>query len=235
MKAAAGTGGRASSAREVGEALATLFPPFAATAVIALDGLQPACPYPEERAAVAGAAAGRRAEFLAGRACAHRALGALGRDGVGVGRGPAREPLWPPGVVGSISHAGDLAVAVAATDSHAWGLGVDLEPLESPLDAAVERLVLTDSERTACRSWPGGSTTVFCIKECVYKCVFPATRWQLEFEEVTVELDPASGRYRAILDERFRLGGIALPPLEGRVGVAGGFALAGLCAAPLTG
>ncbi len=53
-----------------------------------------------------------------------------------------REPLWPAGVVGSISHSGELAGAVVARASDAWSVGLDIELLDPPLDAAVQRMVL---------------------------------------------------------------------------------------------
>ena len=47
----------------------------------------------------------RKAEFLAGRYCARAALAQLdGSLAVNIGIGANREPLWPPGFVGSITH-----------------------------------------------------------------------------------------------------------------------------------
>lgn len=230
----------APASREVGRAVASLFPASAATAVTPIGEVDPPGTHPEEaayreeRAAVAGAAPRRRAEFAAGRASAHAALAALGRDGLPVGRGTRREPRWPEGVVGSICHAGHLAAAVAAPARQAWGVGLDMEPADSSLDAGVQRLVLTSAERARPRS-PSATTMAFCVKEATFKCVFPATGWLLDFHDVSVvEVDPVGGRCRAVVDERFRVGGAALPPLEGRVAVAGGFVLAGLWVASLT-
>ena len=55
----------------------------------------------------------RRAEFFYGRLRAQAPLAALGFNGVTVGTGAMREPLWPEGVIGSITHSGDLAAAIA--------------------------------------------------------------------------------------------------------------------------
>ncbi|MEV4420566.1 hypothetical protein AB0L40_11415 [Patulibacter sp. NPDC049589] len=60
--------------------------------------------FPEEFVAVRHAVETRRREFVTGRACAHRALAALGVPVVPIMSGPNREPLWPEGVVGSITH-----------------------------------------------------------------------------------------------------------------------------------
>ena len=60
-----------------------------------------ACP-----AEIARSAPKRQAEFLCGRIAAHEAMRRLGieywRAPIGIGR--SREPLWPHGVAGSISH-----------------------------------------------------------------------------------------------------------------------------------
>lgn len=219
-------------------ALAGLFPRFVAGALTRVGDADGGGAHPDELDAVAGAAPGRRAQFLAGRACAHAVLQALGRDLPVVARGPTRAPAWPPGVVGSIAHTAELAGAVAAPAEQVWGLGLDLEPLEPPLDVGVERLVLTAAERGAPRPahalGPFASKIVFCAKECVYKCVSPPTGWRLDFPDVRVRVDLAGGRYQAVVAERFRVAGTPLPPLVGRFAVAEGVVLAGLCVGPLT-
>ncbi|MDQ3932236.1 MAG: 4'-phosphopantetheinyl transferase superfamily protein [Actinomycetota bacterium] len=216
--------------------LAQLFPPFVAGAFAPISAGTASSLHSEEQTAVTRSVAARRYQFTAGRACAHAALRTIGYEGQPVGRGSAGEPLWPPGVVGSISHAGDLAGAVVARAEEAWGLGLDVERLEPPLAPNVERLVLTDSERTCIRpqhdleAYRG--KVAFCVKECVHKCLFPATRWVLDFQDVVVEVDLFRSRYRAVVDDRFRLQGLPLLPLEGRFAVVEGYLLAGLCVPP---
>lgn len=211
--------------------LAGLYPPVVAT-VLARVGAQPVGLHPREHAAVAGAGPERRRQFLTGRACAHDALRRLGLDdGSPVGRGAGGEPLWPLGAVGSIAHTEGLAGAVVAWARDAWGLGLDLEHLDPPLEPAVERLVLTDPERAGLLAGhplaPYAGKIAFCVKEAVYKALFPATRWRLEFGDVAVDVDPEGWRYRAVVDERFTLAGRPIAPLAGRLAVADGYVLAG--------
>ena len=216
--------------------LTQLFPPAAGTALTRVGDEQPDCPYPSERAVTAGASGRRRCEFLAGRACAHAALRAIGGDGLPIGRGAMREPLWPSGVVGSISHAGGLAGAVVAPAGAAWGVGLDIEVVGPPLDAAVERLVLSPAELSgtdgARRPDPERAKIAFAAKECVYKCLFPRTRWPLELHDAAIEVDTDRCRYRAVVDERFRHDGVPLPPLQGRFAIVGSHVLAGLWIGP---
>lgn len=215
----------------VSRTLATVFPPAVAVAAAAVGTAHEV--QPEEHAAVAHAAPARRDQFLAGRACAHVALSAIGRDVSAVRQGPTRAPEWPPGTVGSIAHTATVACAVVAATADAWGVGVDLEPLDPPLDPGVERLVLAADELADDR--PDGhplapflSKIAFCAKECVYKCVSPSTGWSLEFHDVLVRVDLERGRYTAAVDERFRVDGAPLPLLQGRFAVAGGMLVAGL-------
>ncbi|HWC12066.1 MAG TPA: hypothetical protein VG455_12685 [Acidimicrobiales bacterium] len=175
-------------------------------------------PYPEERDAVAGAGERRRREFLSGRSCAHAALAALGRDEGAVAVGPHRHPVWPPGVVGSISHAGSWAGAVVAPAGSVWAVGFDLEPLDPPLSPDVERLVAVAPDPVD----PYRSKVVFSAKECVYKCLFPATGWALDFADVSVDLDLPGGRFSARVAAPFPGG------LEGTVAIDRGHVFTGL-------
>lgn len=213
---------------EVARVISALFPDTAATAVVTLGDELP-CPYAGELEVIAGAGRVRRREFLAGRACAHAALRAIGRDGAPIARGTMREPLWPAGVVGSIAHGGQLAGAVVARAAEAWGVGLDIELLDPPLDEAVERMVLRPGELTANRDL---ARIAFAIKESVYKCLYPGTGWRLGFHDLVVEIDPASGRYTAVVDARRPLlAGRRLGELEGGFATWGGHVLAGLAMA----
>ena len=197
---------------------ARLFPPEV-VGVLAPIADAPS-PYDEERRAVAGAGERRRREFLSGRACAHAALAALGRDEGAIGVGPGRRPRWPAGVVGSISHAGDRAGAVVARADAMWAVGFDLEPLDPPLTPEVERLVGVASDPDD----PYVTKVAFSAKECLYKCLFPATGWPLEFRDITVEVDLGAGRFHARLATPFS----RHPPLGGRVVVEQGYVFTGL-------
>src|SRR6266545_1189255 len=88
----------------------------------------------------------RQAEFLAGRYAAELALANLGITGV-VERASNGAPLWPQGVVGSITHGGGLVAAVVGSASHYAGIGIDAEPLIATSTAGdVETLVADRTE-----------------------------------------------------------------------------------------
>jgi 4'-phosphopantetheinyl transferase EntD len=90
----------------------------------------------DERDAVASALPGRRAEFVTGRVLARQALAALGIRPASIPVARSGAPVWPPGVVGSITHCVGLrACAVGRRDEHA-GIGIDATPAR-PLPGGV--------------------------------------------------------------------------------------------------
>lgn len=142
----------------------------------------------------------RRAEFRAGRAVAHRAMQALGLAVSPVLAAPTRAPIWPRGLVGSISHDATRAVAVVARARDHRALGIDVEPA-TPLDRELWPEVLTAGELATLDAHgiaPGlAAKLIFCAKEAVYKAQFPLTGRVLGFHEVDVTLDLAIQRFAA--------------------------------------
>jgi 4'-phosphopantetheinyl transferase EntD len=166
----------------------------------------------------------RLQEFTAGRGHARRALEQLGLHQPEVGVGPDRAPLWPPGYVGSISHAGDLVLAVAARSTALRAIGVDLEPAV-PLDADLLQRVCRPEELTRLATSAAPSQRaklVFSAKESVYKCIAPLTGVFLEFEDVEILF--AAGEERFLARGHGRAAALLVP--EGLAGVfveAGGY------------
>jgi 4'-phosphopantetheinyl transferase EntD len=106
--------------------LRAVTPPGAFSACLADNG-QSLQPHTAEAVLMSHAAPGRQREFALGRACARAALASLGHGHAVLGRRGDGAPLWPGGVVGSISHTQGLAVALAAPAGAFRGLGVDVE------------------------------------------------------------------------------------------------------------
>src|ERR1700720_1454604 len=74
----------------------------------------------------------RQREFLAGRWCAKQALQCLGAGSTHVAIAEDRAPIWPGGVVGSITHTGDFAAAAVAWAADVAALGIDSEQIIDP-------------------------------------------------------------------------------------------------------
>ncbi|HEX6376096.1 MAG TPA: 4'-phosphopantetheinyl transferase superfamily protein [Allosphingosinicella sp.] len=191
--------------------LAQLFPPGAALCVATPD-LYDAPLTAAEAGWMADAVEARRREFAAGRACARQALARLGVSDAGLGRSPDRSPIWPAGVVGSISHSRGFCVAVAARQRDVAALGMDVETA-GPLEAGVEAMVCSAGELDALADQAGplrsaGSKLLFCGKEALYKAYYPRHRTFLGFHDVEMAVDAVdecSGTLRA------RLVGPSLP------------------------
>lgn len=145
----------------------------------------------------------RQAEFLAGRLCARDMLAAHGQAGATVGIGAHREPLWPAGLCGSISHNQAYAAALVVPSHAVQGIGIDIESLISEYDPGFAGIVLSPDEQERLGAQPGGwqyaasLTAVFSAKESFFKAAFPEVQAYFDFDALElVELDLAAGLCR---------------------------------------
>jgi enterobactin synthetase component D / holo-[acyl-carrier protein] synthase len=153
--------------------------------------------YPSEEKQVSSAVAARRLEFATARDCARRALVSLGQPAVAIGRGQTGDPIWPDGIVGSITHCdGYRAAAVARADS-VQAIGIDAEPATS-LPPGLHRSIAQPEEieqidvlRRGNRHLPW-DRLLFSAKEAAYKAWFPEHRETRGFREVLIQIDPES-------------------------------------------
>lgn len=170
-----------------------------------------------ESALVVRAVEKRRRELALGRSCARRALARLGHAPAPI-LARDRVPVWPTGVAGSITHCADYC---AAAVSERWtAIGIDAEPV-SHFEPSLADRILVPRERALIATldptapW---ACIVFCVKEAVYKAVYPTIRRFLDFPDVTVDLDAVGHSFRAY--------GAMPHSVEGRFTVDGGLVLA---------
>ncbi|MDZ7781338.1 MAG: 4'-phosphopantetheinyl transferase superfamily protein [Gemmatimonadota bacterium] len=181
---------------------------------------------PREAGAVRRAVPRRRAEFARGRHCAREALHRAGWSGgfVEIPVGDARQPLWPDGFTGSITHCDGLVAAVAApVQPHVVSLGLDAE-VARPLPEEVRAQVLTPEERTL-----GGAVTptlVFSAKEAIHKALFPVTGIWLDFLDVTLSLDQEQSAFSAARAPDASMSTPLTERLRGRYRIGDGLVLA---------
>lgn len=144
----------------------------------------------------------RRGEFTAGRTCARSALERLGTPVASLLRGTKGEPLWPSGVVGSITHCEGYCAAAVAYQEKFVGIGIDAE-VNEPLPDGTLELVARPEELERLGEPPGGTLCwdrlLFSIKESVYKTWYPLTKSWLGFEEASVTIDPDSKSFQVEL------------------------------------
>ncbi|HWW73477.1 MAG TPA: 4'-phosphopantetheinyl transferase superfamily protein [Duganella sp.] len=141
-----------------------------------------------------------------------------GRDAPQIGIGPMREPLWPADLVGSITHAADLAGAVVLPVSSGYrGVGLDIETVLGDdgarevggvVASADETRYLAAFEHTLGRNVP--LTLLFSAKESFFKAVHGAVRRYFDFDALELErIDVAARRMHFRLCEDL---GPDLPP-----------------------
>jgi enterobactin synthetase component D / holo-[acyl-carrier protein] synthase len=217
--------------------LAELLPP-PVSAVEAFDDQAPSPLYPEEEELVARAVEKRRREFATARRCAREALAKLGVPGAPLLSGKNREPLWPDGIVGSITHCRGYRAAVVAHQQDLASVGIDAEP-HAPLPAGVLGVIALPQEAARLaelaeadqeRCW---DRLLFCAKESVYKAWFPLARRWLGFHEADIVLDPDAGSFSAtLLVPGPQLGGTTVQGFTGRFVVGNGLALTAVAVPP---
>jgi 4'-phosphopantetheinyl transferase EntD len=151
----------------------------------------------------------RQREFAAGRACARRALRELGAPDGPVLRGLRRAPVFPEGVVGSITHTNGFCAAAVAHGAAFAGVGLDAERDEALSERAAAR-ICSAGELAALRALSGRSperwaAVVFSAKETLYKAYFPLTGFFIGFRDATIALFPETddaGHFEARLVRR---------------------------------
>ncbi|HEX3945327.1 MAG TPA: 4'-phosphopantetheinyl transferase superfamily protein [Rhizomicrobium sp.] len=202
--------------------------PSGVVAVEAFEDMVGEAAFPGEEDLVVSVVECRRREFITSRRCAREALARLGYPPVPIRSGPRREPQWPTGVVGSITHTMGFRAAAVAPMRVLASLGIDAEP-NQPLPGGVEERITVRGEpkmlTALSRSFPGTQwgRLLFSAKESVYKAWYPLTGRWLGYEDASLTIDPA-GKFDAklLVDDISTDGELLLTELHGRFLVARG-------------
>jgi 4'-phosphopantetheinyl transferase EntD len=190
--------------------------------------------FAEERQALGRAVEKRRREFVTARACARAALAQLGLPAQPIASGSRGEPIWPPGVVGSITHCSGYRACAVAPAADLLTVGVDAEVDEPLPPGLIYDIALPEERRRIGRlalEQPGTNwdRLLFSIKESVYKAWFPLARCWLGFEDASVEIDRSRGAFVAqLLVAGPTLNGRALDRFAGRYLAADGLLLSAI-------
>jgi enterobactin synthetase component D len=192
---------------------------------------------PAEAQFLGRAVAPRREEFAAGRACVRRALREFGILDFPLAVAEDRQPIWPEGFTGSLTHTQGFCAAVVARRQSSRALGIDTERAASVKPELWPRICgpetawlqgLPETQR------PAAATLIFCAKEAFYKCQYALTAEYLGFNDAQVDFSnwgsatgdfevrackpialvqhaalPLMGRYR--FHQEFVTAGVALP------------------------
>ena len=137
----------------------------------------------------------RKEHYRSGRICAGEVLSKLGTLGQPVLRDPqTREPLWPEGISGAITHSGKWAAAAAGKTSDVSGIGIDLEDLERQVDSRISRHVCIPEEQKWLQECgedflEQNLKIIFSAKESIFKAFFPYTRTYLHFHDARILME----------------------------------------------
>ena len=143
---------------------------------------------PAESVAFRSAVPQVRRQSGAARTVARQLLDQVGFDSAEIGRSPSRAPVWPAGIVGSLAHCRDVAVAAIGRKADLISVGVDIEP-DEPIEAEVGARIATASEKNRYSAEIMESRRLFVVKEAVYKAVFPIDKAFLDFDDIEIDLD----------------------------------------------
>lgn len=178
----------------------------------------------DETALIEGSVESRRREFAAVRSCARDALGALGAPVGSILPGPGGAPVWPDGVVGSMTHCAGFRAAAVAPSRRVYALGIDAEVNERLPDGVASEIA-DSSEWARLDRLPDRGVAwdrlLFSAKESTFKCWYPATHRWVGFSDIVVDLD-VSGSFEARLSPGLARGaGFPRSVVRGRWGVLG--------------
>ena len=177
---------------------------------------------PEEIPDARRAVERRRREYTIGRSCARRALRKLAVGDVPILRGAAREPLWPPGIVGSITHCAGYCAAAVAIGARIVTVGIDAES-HGRLPPGVLEQVSLPAERARIAAGPPGvhwDCLLLSAKESVFKAYFPLAREWLGFEDADVTFDTDKRTFQArLLAKPVMAGGLPISDFLGRYAI----------------
>jgi 4'-phosphopantetheinyl transferase EntD len=159
--------------------------------------------WPEEFGAFAASLIKVQRASGAARIVARDLMSKLGQTRQAIKKSASGAPIWPNGVVGSMAHDAEIAVAAVAMRRDYLSLGVDVEPAEA-IEPDLLELIATTNERAQFGSDPGYGRLLFAVKEAVYKTVFPLDGVFLDHHDVEVDLQAGTARVLDCRIVRFR-------------------------------
>ncbi|MBB5911465.1 4'-phosphopantetheinyl transferase EntD [Nocardia transvalensis] len=197
-------------------------------------------PHPGEEHLIAKSVEKRRRDFIGARYCAREALAQLGEPQVAIGKGERGMPLFPSGVVGSLTHCDGYRAAALAHRLRWRSVGIDAEPHDTLPEGVLESVSLPPE-----REWLKGAIPatglhmdrlLFCAKEATYKAWFPLTLRWLGFEDAhitfTIDDSGSAGTFHSkiLVPGQANDGGAPLAAFDGRWLIGDGLILTAIVA-----
>lgn len=134
----------------------------------------------------------RQAEFLAGRYLAKIILTQMSLPQVEIAIGHNRAPVWPEGVIGTISHHQNKAICAIQHSSGAGdGIGIDTERLiANDMVEGMCSTIICSRENALIMTLPGSQalwlTVIFSAKESLFKALYRQVQRYFDFLDAEV-------------------------------------------------
>jgi enterobactin synthetase component D len=132
----------------------------------------------------------RKQEFIAGRFCVYNAAKEIGLELSTLPVGVERGPVWPEGVIGSISHSKKMAIGCVGKVDQLKSIGIDTEEIFSQQTIKdIQKVIALDSEKEMiAREIPEKYTNLaysilFSAKEALFKAIHPLCKTFIDFQE----------------------------------------------------
>jgi enterobactin synthetase component D len=151
----------------------------------------------------------RQQEFLYGRVCAAKAaFNITGKHYWEIGVGEHRAPIWPDGLVGSITHGAGVVAAAVGRSPQLLGVGIDLEQRGRVKDR-LSRIILSSNDLSTVPEMEQEDllALIFSAKESLYKALYPQVKTFFGFDAASlVELNSSQNSFTLELVQRIGAG-----------------------------
>ena len=128
----------------------------------------------------------RRDEYYSGRRYGLLGLASMGADAATIPTADNGAPVWPQGIVGSITHTRKSCIVALSEEPGFSAVGIDLE-MAGGVTADVHADIMSDSERQFVGTDRLLPTVMFSAKESFFKLCRP--RHYIDFLAVEVAID----------------------------------------------
>ncbi|MBQ4859997.1 4'-phosphopantetheinyl transferase superfamily protein [Pseudoalteromonas sp. MMG007] len=154
----------------------------------------------------------RKAEYLAGRYCAKQALKQhFGENQAicDIPSGKHREPIWPTGVLGSITHTNTYALCAIGDIESLNGIGIDMEEILETNNAKELAQQIHDQQELKLLTLNNipinfSTTLIFSAKESIFKALYNNVSGYFGFEVARLsKVDTARQSLTFCLDKNF--------------------------------
>lgn len=131
----------------------------------------------------------RKAEYIAGRFCALKILNSLDIACENISSNEDRTPIWPPNILGSITHSENYVSVSITNNSSILGIGRDSEFIFPKMTAEkVKPIIIQDDELELINGLKKEEflSLIYSAKESFYKAVYPSTKKPFYFDDVSI-------------------------------------------------